>query len=209
MEYDPTQPLPDSDLVLDDSLATEIANELNGAADTPPAPAAVTTEKKSRRRFTFGDDYMSVIVREPGSVAGSPPDVSTFNLDDVKSNTVAYAHAAAFGVSVLLGRSDNMLAEFTRIVSGGAAERKEPKAKAVPPNFWRQAIALAYVDATKKAPSGQMTIEAATAKANGLERGVMMRLKGDPAVIKHHNKLTGATTGYSVKALLEAEEAAA
>jgi hypothetical protein len=189
MDYDPTQPLPDSDLIVVDLTQND---------DAPTSDTVA--EKKQRRRFSFGDDYMSVIAREPGK-----PEASTFYLSDLKENTIAYAHAAAFGVSVLLGRSDDMLEEFMRILSGKAAERKVSVAKPKVPNFWRQAIALTFVDVSKKAPNGQMTLEAATAKANGLERSVLMRLKGDPAVIKHHNKLTGATQGYSVKALFEAE----
>lgn len=213
MEYDPTQPLPESDLISAEDLERSIAYEIAANSDNeplaPPQETSTTTEKKSRRRFGFGDDYMSVIVREP-SQDGQSVGVSTFDLSGVSvSNEVAYKHLAAFGASVLLGRSDDMQAEFLRIVSGKAAERKVSVAKPKVPNFWRQAIALAYVDATKKAANGQMTLEAATEKANGLERSVLMRLKGDPAVIKHHNKLTGATQGYSVKALLEAEEAAA
>lgn len=208
MEYDPSQPLPDSDLVTSEDFEQLIADEINANADkarretTPSSPV----EKKHKRRWLFSDDYLVLTLVEPAE-GGAEPEKAFFSLGQVTG--LPQLHLAAFGASILLGRADDPVKEFERITSGEAAKRKEPKGKPVPVSFWRQAIALAYIDATKKAPSGQMTLEAATAKANGLDRTVMMRLKGDPAVIKHHNKLSGATTGYSVKSLLEAEEAAA
>lgn len=53
-----------------------------------------------------------------------------------------------------------------------------------------------------------MTIEAAHEKAKGLDKDRVKKLKLDPVVVKHFNKLSGGTIGYSVSAML-ADEAAA
>lgn len=205
MEYDPSQPLPDSDLVTAEDLEQAIADEINANSDNQPLAETQTVEKKHRRRWSFSDNFGIVFMAEPPIAPNTEGTSQQFDISNLPE--ACYAYVAAFGVSVLLGRSDDVTATFATLVSGEAAKPKPKAEKKVAPNFWRQAIANTYVDITKKLPN-PMTLEAATIKANGLERSVLMRLKGDPAVIRHHNKLTGATQGYSVKALLEAEEAA-
>lgn len=205
MEYDPSQPLPDSDLVMD--VAEEVSATIDDnqpLAETQEV-GSLHVEKKHRRRWSFSDNFGIVFMAEPPVSPGTEGTTQQFDISNLPE--ACYAYVAAFGVSVLLGRSDDVTATFATLVSGEAAKPKPKAEKKVAPNFWRQAIANTYVDITKKLPN-PMTLEAATIKANGLERSILMRLKGDPAVIRHHNKLTGATQGYSVKALLEAEEAA-
>lgn len=202
-EYDGMSPLPESDIVTDTDTAEEAAETfIDGGVMNDDAPATeeptAPVVKIPRRRWSFSDDYMTA------TVVSKPKGTGSVSFDLSLLSPVAFAHIAALGVSIVCGRADDMAAEFARMVSG---EASKPRAKAAPKvvNFWRQAIAAAYVEGTKKAAAGQMTLETATAKANGLEKSVVSRLKTDPAVIKQWNKLTGGTIGYSIAASLAEE----
>ena len=202
-EYDGTSPLPDSDLLYGDQTTENTSAEAAVDTNDTVVNTAETVAKQPRRRWSYADDYMTVNLGEP---TGDTVTSLVFDMGTLPEK--AYAHLAAFAVTILCGRVDDPAAEFARLVTGVAAERKpksEPKPKV---DFWRQAIALAFVDSTKKAPAGQMTIETATEKAKAIGKERLRELKLDPVVVKHFNKLTGGTKGYSVAALL-ADEATA
>lgn len=189
MEYDPETPLPDSD------IATGV--------DDNEAETQQTVTKKANRKWTH-DDAFSVATMKEGEVE------RVIVLADLPETSKAYL--VYFGLTVYLSRAtttDEIAKAFKRLVDGekmgvrGSGKTATPKV-----DFWRQAIAHAFVESTKKAPAGQMTIEAAHEKAKGLDKDRVKKLKLDPVVVKHFNKLSGGTIGYSVSAML-ADEAAA
>ena len=197
--YDGMTPLPESDLTSGMDTAEEAAETfieggvMNDEAPTDDAPTTenpvVTAQPILRRRWSFGADFMSAVVAEPH---GEVVSVATFDMTTLPP--LAYAHVAAFGVSVLCGRADDPAREFARRVSGAAAAAK-PKA---PPkvNYWRQAIALALVDATKKSES-PLTLDAATISATGMTVAHVKEAKNDPKVVTHYRKLAGITSSVA------------
>lgn len=197
-EYDGTSPLPDSDIV--SSAESETETETNVQSTDAPN----MKEAASRRRWSHSDDYAVASITEgdntvgyllaAGEVGGIP--------------VVSRDYLAYLGFTILMARSPDLTAAYARVQSGEVAVVKKG-GRPAKPNFWRQAIALAFVDATKKAPGGQMTFEAATEKSTGLDIETVKRLKLDPVVVRHHNKLAGGTAGYSVLGLLQAETVAA
>lgn len=176
--YDPENPLPDSDIVVDD--------------------AVTVTETKTRR--TFSRDG-GVVTMHEGGVA------TVFVTSSLPTSSTEYL--VYLGLTAFLSRSDDVTAQFKRLVDGEEMGKKGKPASAKAVDLWRQAIALAYVETTKKAPAGQMTLEVATAKAIGLDKDKVKRLKLDPAVVKHYNKIAGAEIGYSLAASLAESEVAA
>jgi hypothetical protein len=108
-------------------------------------------------------------------------------------------HLAALGLWACLSRSENMDATYARLKAGDVPK---PRTKELKLPAWRMAIALALVDATKKAPE-PLTLDAAKAKAAELPRETVAAYKLDPAVIKHYHKLQG-TAPAGVAALVAA-----
>ena len=182
MSYDPETPLPDSDLT----------------ASEAEADKQQSVTKKANRKWTHADDYSSATMRD-----GAKSEY--FQLDTLPETSRAYL--IYMGLTVVLSRTDKATEAFQRLVDGNTW-RKPGRVAAPKRDFWREAIAHAFVEATKKAPAGQMTIEAAHEKAKELHKDHVKQLKLDPVVVKHFNKLSGGTIGYSVFAML-AEEAAA
>lgn len=187
MNYDPETPLPESDLTdpVDESLQ--------------PAPVEVEVVKSTRRKWAHNaQNNLVVMTDENGS--------TQFDLSVISPANAAYL--MAFGFTIYAGRCDDPNDAFERLVSPEVVGAKKP-GRQPKVDHWRQAIALAYMDATKKAPNGQMGLEAATAKAASLDKPTLARLKLDVAVVRHYNKLTGGQIGYSVAQHLADEAAAA
>ena len=182
MPYDPETPLPDSDL-----------SDGEVEADTQQS-----VTKKANRKWTHADDFASATMHD-----GAKSEY--FQLDTLPEASRAYL--IYMGLTVLLSRTDKTTEAFQRLVDGNTG-RKPGRVAAPKRDFWREAIAHAFVETTKKAPDGQMTIEVAHEKAKELHKDRVKQLKLDPIVVKHFNKLSGGTIGYSVSAML-AEEAAA
>jgi hypothetical protein len=85
---------------------------------------------------------------------------------------------------------------FAELISGTVPTRREAGEAARKPNPWRSAIAHALVEMTKKADN-PLTLEAASAKADSLDRTQINDLKADPVVVKHYARLTGKSASTS------------
>jgi len=191
MEYDPETPLPDSDIVQETpSDETNVVSLTGNKVDELP-PAA-------KRSWSHNDDFTVATMKE-GDVTQS------YDLRELPEKSAAYLRF--IGMTTFCSRSDDVAKSFTRLMAG---ERLGVKGKAasVKVNNWHEAIALGIVDATKKAPAGQKTIEDARLTVAAMDKETIARLKLDPKVVTHFNKLTGGTTGSSLAAFLSASEAA-
>jgi len=189
MEYDPETPLPDSDL----STSGDATDTPPTANDNPPAEPAV------KREWSHNDDFTVATLTE-GEVG------QTFDLSKLPANSIAYLAYRGFTVA---GAKDAN-ATFAKLMTG---ERLGVRGTAATPkvNHWHEAIALAIVDATKKAPSGQKTIEAAREMVTGMskDKDKIKQMKLDPKVVTHFNKLTGGMVGSSLAAFLSSQSEAA
>lgn len=195
MEYDATQPLPDSDLVMDEF---DVTNSEEATQDVIEVEAKVKTP---RRQWSHNADFSVITMTESGNPVNFYPS---------ELPAVAISYLTFIGLSTYLSRTDDVVRPMKRLQAGERlGERGKPGSDRAPKpvDMWRQAIALALVDATKKAPAGQMTHEVATSRAVAMDKDKVKAMKLDGAVVKHFNKLSGGTIGYSVAAVL-AEEAA-
>jgi hypothetical protein len=115
-----------------------------------------------------------------------------FDLTKLPPNVVD--HLSYIGFSVVVGRSKDRSATYASLVAGNITTRKPAGPKKL--SNWRQAIANAFVEATKKTLV-PMSIDDAKAKAADLTADQVRNLKTDAVVIKHYNKLTGNVGGLS------------
>ena len=133
--------------------------------------------RKARRTGRLNHATTSVTVTEGKGGAPREYDFSAM------SSTVMH-HLALVGAWNLFRMADDMDALHAELTAG-----RLPEASAAP-SVWRQAIAAAFVEATKKAAS-PLTREQADARVTNLTPTEFRQAKNDPAVIKHYMKLTG------------------
>lgn len=193
--YDGMVKLPESDLtegVIFDEISTEVATEVAGEE---------TAAKRTRlRSWSHSEDFNVAVLTEAGEAKSY--DVST--LPERSRGYLAYV-----GLTMFLGRakSDELAIAFKRLVDaeGLGEHRGGRKATAAPKrDFWREAAAKALVDATRKSHT-PLSEEAATEKAATYTKEQMRGLRYDALVLRHFNKLSGATKGYSIASLMAVE----
>jgi hypothetical protein len=149
-----------------------------------------TAAPKERRKWRFAADTRILTMLEPNGSS------SAFPFSSLPAASLDYA--TQLGLVHILSRADNAELAFGKLEAGDFPQPGEPKAPALP--GWRQAIAAALVDATKKhdLPLSQ---DAAQAKAAALDTVAVNGMKTDPAVIKFYHKLRG-TAPVGVASLL-------
>lgn len=152
----------------------------------------VVTASPTRRKWRFAADTRILTMLEPNGSS------STFPLSSLPPASLDYV--TQIGLKSLLINADNADTAFAELEAGKFPQPGETKAPALP--GWRQAIAAALVDATKKSET-PLALADAQAKAAALEVAAVNGMKTDPAVIKFYHKLRG-TTPVGVASLLAA-----
>lgn len=126
---------------------------------------------------------------------------ATYALADIPA--AVQTALAARGLRDLLRAADDAKGAYASLVLGNAPASKGPKA---PPDLdnWRKAIALAHIDeATKaggikaKTPEHAELTAGIMTKAHGITREALVTAKKHPAVVAHHQKLTGASASLA------------
>ena len=171
------------------------ATEATEAAEAAEAAATTEAEKKQagpRRASTLDLPNKTVYVTEQDK-----PDKS-FALGTLPDHV--QTHMAVFGLWMALRQADDMDAAYAKFVAGELpAPRKVGGAAEINP--WRQAIADALVVISARGDN-KLTPEQALEHALKLTREQVASAKTDELVIKHYNKLTGATKNSVLQGLL-------
>lgn len=173
-EYNPENPLPDSDL-----------------STLVDAEEVVTLQDVPRRTWNHSDDFTVVTVVDDGV---------TVSYDLSSLPTLAQSYLMTRGFSAVCAAADSPAAAFDKLMK---AERlgvrgKSATGRKVKVNPWHEAIALSIVDATHEANRGQKTIQEAREIVLGMAKENIAVFKRHPNVVTHYNKLTGKTVGSSL-----------
>lgn len=147
--------------------------------ETETATTTAAVEKKHRKRWRFENG--TAIVRDVDGTDAPPFAIATLPQETI-------VRLAFDGMVARLSRSENELEAYSKILAGDFPAAKASVEK--PVNNWRLAIAMARVDAKKKAQT-PVTLEEAKAWAVDLDAKVVRAYKTDLTVVKHYNKLTG------------------
>lgn len=162
--------------------------------DTENTTTEVTATAAPRRKWRFASDTRILTMLEPNGSS------STFPLSSLPPASLYYV--TQIGLKSLLINADNADTAFAELEAGKFPQPSTATAKPKPVNEWRQAIAAALVDATKKSET-PLALADAQAKAATLDVAAVNGMKTDPAVIKFYHRLRG-TTPVGVASLLAA-----
>lgn len=165
------------------------------APDTSSEPSPVAAAAAARRRSVIDAAQHTVTVSEPDGT-----EIGTFSTAGLAQ--AAKDHFALAGMWGYLRGQPDVAAAHKKLVEGHVPAPRQASAE---PKLsdWRQAIALALVEATKKAPE-PLTLDQAKAKAAAVSRDNLTKAKTDPVVVKHYNKITGKSADAGVLSLFDA-----
>lgn len=180
-------------LTLEDNMSETIqAYASETSAEPSPVAAASAT---ARRRSVIDTATHTITVSEPDGT-----EIGTFSAAGLSQ--AAKDHFALAGMWGYLRGQPDVAAAHKRLVEGHVPAPRQASAE---PKLsdWRQAIAMALVEATKKAPE-PLTLDQAKAKAAAISRDNLIKAKTDPVVVKYFNKITGKQADAGVLGLLDA-----
>lgn len=125
---------------------------------------------------------------------------AAYRLDDLSSDVVRHLALVGLRHTLVAGR-----VTFEELLSGTVSHRRTAATKAPPP--WREAIAAAIVEKTKKS-AAPVDLETARSHVAAMTREQRDQMRGDPIVAKHFQRL--ASGGVSpLDALLNGRAAPA
>lgn len=154
------------------------------------------TDDKQRRRARLDVASMTVTPIADGVIG------SSYEIGKLPENV--YAHCALIGAWFLMRQlgKDDPGAGYAKLLAGELPERREAAGRKVSP--WKQSIANALAEATKKSDA-PLTPEAALEKVGTFDRARLAQARREPLVVKHYQRLTGATANGGLLNLISAE----
>jgi len=151
-------------------------------AETPAESQGSTAARADRIKVSYDVGAGAVTVQDGDSVR-------THSLDGIPEPV--RTHLALMGLHVATHRSIDAAETVRRMQAGQIPGRASAQPK-VELSDWRLAYAHAKVEQTKKLDS-PLSLDDAKAVAKALTREQLGDIKKHPLVVKHYNKLTGAS----------------
>ena len=153
----------------------------DGSDVTTEATPQLDVAKRPKTKTSFDAAKYVVTIHEPGA------DPVHYDLSALSADTSR--QLIGKGTAAYLTQAPDGHAEaYKRLKAGEYSNRKPAAPKVMDP--WRQAIAHAAVEDTKKSDT-PMSIEDAKAKAAALPIDEVKKRKTHAGVLKHYHKITG------------------